>query len=166
MEAIGAAAMTEGATDAASARPRRRPHPAGTARILTAGVSAGAGLGIVTALALTSCVRPAPAADPSTGAGPVVATVGTDATIGATTAPTAPPPAPSPPTSVVRRYILVPVPAGALDRPATNPAIGNPAATSPAVTTPAARQPRPATPVTPPPAAPAPGPAAVTRGSG
>jgi hypothetical protein len=171
--AVGtAAAMAEGGPEAALAPPARarRRHAAGTARILTAGVSASAGLGIVTALALTSrAPEPAPAptsgpaAGASTGAAAVVATVGTDPTTGATTAPTASP-APSPPTSVVRRYIVVPVPAGAADLSATDPAATS--ATPPAPTPPAARQPRPATPVNPPAAAPAPGPAAVTRGSG
>lgn len=115
----------------------RRPRPAASARVLTAGLSTAATFGIMTAMAA--------------GAGGSGDTTGTPEPV---------PEAEAPRTVVIIRRHLVQVPSGA----ATPPPVSQPATSAPAAATPAQPATRPASPAAGPPAV-RPAPVARTRAS-
>ncbi len=113
-------------TERVAAPRRKKAHPAASARVLTAGISVSAGMGIVAMLALAA---------PSTAASsePELVESGTDPTTLAV--------APTAPTIVVRRYVPVPVaapPATAAPAPTAAAKAGGKAANKPKAATPAA----------------------------
>ena len=119
-----------GAETTSAARSRRkRSHPAASARILVAGLSASAGIGLVAALAVA-----APGA--STNGANDVGTVATT--------PNGAPPAPAArPTIVIRRYVPIVVPKGA------GPGTSTPGGLAPATPVTPPTAPRPTTPSVP-----------------